>query len=179
MTRAVVFTEDSPTVKGDESDTLVEYYGGNFLPAKKTYEQLDDICDTDLYVVSGGFKDGVENGDVTAGDVIGEGDHDEDALSSLAAKTMLDEIAAADIVVILFSSDLFEGTVTQRWNELTERARGGSVWCLGAPRSLLAELSLTRLEDKGCTVITYERVGVARIDTETRDDLISATKEMV
>jgi hypothetical protein len=163
---AVIFTEDSNTTADDKERSLLEYYKGTFLPAKSLYEDLSEVAEPSFYVVSEGF--GVADASRNAEGVLSASPTDD--LSETTADRVAEEAPDADVMVLLFTSDLFESAVKENWNELTDKAKPDSVWCLSAPRSLLSEMKLSDLD---FDVVTYERVGVARIDTETRERLLS------
>ncbi|TKX51904.1 hypothetical protein EXE42_17590, partial [Halorubrum sp. SP3] len=79
-------------------------------------------------------------------------------MAEQARAELLDVAAHADVMVILLSTDVFQQTVEEIWNELVEAAKPESIWCLGAARSSLEGLDFEELETKGCTVLTYQRV---------------------
>jgi hypothetical protein len=102
---------------------------------------------------------------------VGEG-----SMAEQARVELVDAADDADVMVILLSAGVFQETVEEVWEELVDAAKPESVWCLGAARSSLDGLDFEELEAKGCTVLTYQRVGVARIGTETREELLEAVK---
>jgi methylmalonyl-CoA mutase cobalamin-binding subunit len=98
-------------------------------------------------------------------------------MAEQARAELLDAAADADVMVILLSSSVFQETVEEVWDELVEAAKPESIWCLGAARSSLDSLDFEELEAKGCTVLTYQRVGVARIGSDTREELLESVKQ--
>jgi len=172
--KAVIFTEDSDTTSDDTDNSLLEYYKGTFLSAKSVYDELSEICDTELYVVSDDF--GVADASRNAEKVIDDTAQYDEELPTTAKTNILEKSAEADVMVVMFSSDVFESAVVEGWRKIADEAKPRSVWCLCAPRSLLGEIDTSLLTKKDCTVVTYERVGVARIGTETREQLISVVR---
>jgi len=100
----------------------------------------------------------------------------EEKMVSTAQVELRRAAATADVIVILLSTDMFRATVTPVWDELVDESKSESIWCLSASRSALDEIDVSRLEAKGCSVLTYRRVGVARIGTETRTELLETVK---
>ena len=94
-----------------------------------------------------------------------------------AKSGLLNAAATADVMVVLLSTDVFKAAVADVWEELVDTAKPKAIWCLGAARSSLETLDFEKLEAKGCTVFTYRRVGVARIGTETREELLDAVRQ--
>jgi hypothetical protein len=80
-------------------------------------------------------------------------------------------------MVILLSTATFEKTAAKIWPQLVEAAKPDSTWCIGAARSGLDSLDFEPLEEKGCSVITYQRVGVARLGTDTREAFLDAVSQ--
>lgn len=78
----------------------------------------------------------------------------------------------ADVMVILLTKSVFESVVEESWQTICAEVRRGSTWCFGASKSALSSINLEILEHKNCDILTYERVGVARISSETREDLL-------
>jgi small ligand-binding sensory domain FIST len=138
-------------------------------------DELSESADTSLHVLSEEF--GVLNGTQPIVDTT-EPEHDgSDDLWETAQKELLTAAGEADVMVILLSTNTFEKTASKIWPELVEEAKPDSIWCLGAARSTLDSIDFDELEAKGCSVITYQRVGVARIGTETREDLLQAVTQ--
>lgn len=174
--RAVIFTEDSSTTANSRELSLLEYYKGGFLSAKPVYTELSDVCDPDMYVASEKF--GVADVKSEAQQVLDGGSqvsHKE--LVDIITEKVLTEVLNAEIIVLLFSSTIFESAVMSDWDKIVDRAEEESIWCICAPQSLLSIVDLSELEEK-CQLITYERVGVSRITTSTRDELINLVESV-
>lgn len=82
----------------------------------------------------------------------------------------------ADIVVLLLTKSSFTDVVEPIWENFTESAKPDSIWGLGLPQSILDAVNLQSLKRKS-ELYVYPRVGVARIDTDTRQKLISAARK--
>jgi hypothetical protein len=167
-----VFAEDSSTTAGDRTKPAKEYFQGLFGQVARLTDELSNSADTSLHVLSEEF--GVLRGDQPIADVI---ESEEDGSADLwesAKEELLTASREADVMVILLSTDTFDRTAGEIWPKLVEEAKPDSIWCLGVARSTLDAIDFETLEKKGCSVITYQRVGVARIGTETREDLLQA-----
>jgi len=170
--KAHVFAEGSNTTAEDRTEPAKEYFQGLFGMVAGLTDELSESADTSLHVLSEEF--GVLKGNQAISDVAKS---DKEASANLwenAQKELLAAAREADVMVILLSTSAFEKTADEIWPELVEEAKPGSIWCIGAARSTLDSVDFEKLEDKGCQVITYQRVGVARIGTETREELLQA-----
>lgn len=175
--QAHIFTEGSNTTADDREQTVKEYYEGLFSMVAGLHDELLECADAHLHVLSEeyGVAGGGENmSTVYEDEVIPVGN---DEMIVQAKAELLDAGATADVMVVLLSSDVFQDTVGAVWDELVTAAKPGSIWCLGAAQSSFMGLDFEAMEAKGCTVLTYQRVGVARIGTETREELLEAVKQ--
>lgn len=174
--QAHIFAEGSNTTGEDRDQPVKEYYEGLFGMVAGLHDELAEFADTHLHVLSEEY--GVASGEermsaVYAGDQTPVGSED---MAEQARAELLDAAADADVMVILLSTDVFQETAEEIWDKLVETAKPESIWCLGAARSSLNGLDFEKLEAKHCTVITYQRVGVARIGTDTREKLLDTVK---
>jgi small ligand-binding sensory domain FIST len=135
-------------------------------------DNLSESAETSLHVLSEDF--GVLNGDQSIANTTKSEQETSANLRENAQKELLTAAREADVMVILLSTNAFEETANEIWPELVEEAEPGSIWCIGAAQSTLDSVDFQKLEDKGSQVITYQRVGVARIGTETREELLQA-----
>ncbi len=170
--KAHIFAEDSKTTADDTDQPALTYYQGLFGMIAGLYGEIKEHAETELHILSEDY--GLINGSDYLPAI------ESDTTTPVGIERLYDETklalrnAASDsnVIVILLSASSFESTVTQVWTELVENAIPGSIWCVGAARTALDNLDIEALEAKGCTVITYRRVGVARIGTETRSELL-------
>lgn len=175
--QAHIFAEGSNTTGEDRDQPVKEYYEGLFGMVTGLYNEIAELTDAQLHVLSDEY--GVASGDermsaVYSGEqnsVVGSDEMVEQARSEL-----VDSAADADVMVILLSADVFHETVEEVWDELVKVAKPESIWCLGAARTSLESLNYEKLERKSCTILTYQRVGVARIGADTREELLDAVK---
>jgi hypothetical protein len=174
--QAHIFAEGSNTTADDRNQPIREYYQGLFGQVAGIREELAEFTDTRLHVLSEEY--GVVGGEERASDVfnIDENPVGHNEMDERARAQLLNAADEADVMVVLLSTDVFESTVGELWKDLVGAAKPESIWCLGAARSSLEDLDFGGLETKGCTVLTYQRVGVARIGTETREELLQAVK---
>ena len=173
--KAHVFAEGSNTTAEDRTKPTKEYFQGLFGMVAGLIEELSESADTSLHVLSEEF--GVLRGDHPVADAT-ESEQDESAdLWESAKEQLLTAAREADVMVILLSTDAFDKTAGEIWSELVEEDKPDSIWCIGAARSTLDAIDFEKLDKKGCSVITYQRVGVARIGTDTREDLLQAVDQ--
>lgn len=173
--KAHIFAEGSNTTAEDQTKPAKEYFQGLFGVVAGLSDEFSELADTSLHVLSEEF--GVLQGnqpiaDVTESQKKGSADFWESAQEKL-----LTTAREADVMVILLSANAFEKTAGDIWSKLAEEAKLDSIWCIGAARSTLESINPERLEEKGCHVITYHRVGVARIGTSAREDLLQAVEQ--
>ena len=172
-----IFAEGSNTTAKSHEHPVKEYYQGLFGMVAGLHDELAKFTDSHLHVLSEEY--GVIDGEEIVSELSDEG-HEavgSEGVVEQAKAELLNAADDADVIVILLSTDVFQKTVSEVWNKLVEVAKPGSIWCLGAARSSLDALDLDVLESKRCTVLTYQRVGVARIGTETREKLLEAVKQ--
>lgn len=175
--KAHIFTDDSDTTSDNLDLPVVEYYEGTFRPVASLYHEMNEFAATSLHVLSEEY--GVVHGQqklktLSEKKPVPVGSNE---MVKATRKKILHATVNADVIVFLLSSDLFRRTVTQVWDEILDTAKPDSILCFSAARTALDVLNFDKLEQKNCTVLTYQRVGVARIDTKTRKELISAIKQ--
>jgi hypothetical protein len=176
---AHIFAEGSSTTADTRDKPVKEYYEGLFGMVAGLHDDLSEVTDAHLHVLSEeyGIASGEELMTVVSSD--GRKSVGGDEMSEQAKAKLLELATDADVMVILLSNDVFQKTVGEVWDTLIDAAKPDSIWCIGAARSSLDGLDLKKLESKGCTVLTYERVGVARIGTETRQELLEAVEHKI
>ena len=173
---AHIFAEDSNTTAEDPDLPVKEYFQGLFSMVKGLTEDLSELADAHLHVLSEDFGGGAGTeayDKLTAGQ---KSSPSHEVMMADTRETLLETASDEDVMVAMFSTDVFNATVVDQWDELVEAAKPGSIWCLSAARSSLDVLSVADLEHKGCTVITYQRVGVARIGSDTRNQLLDTVQ---
>lgn len=172
-----IFAEGSNTTTESRDKPIRDYYEGLFSMVTGLYEELSEISETHLHVLSEEY--GVAGGDETAATVYGDNQSPvgSDGMAVQARSELLNAASDADVMVILLSTAVFQDTIDMIWDDLADAAKSGSVWCLGVARSSLDGIDFEKLEKKGCTVLTYQRVGVARIGSETRDELLEIVEQ--
>ena len=170
--KAHIFAEGSNTTDEDRTKPAKEYFQGLFGMVAGLTDKLSESAETSLHVLSEEF--GVLNGDQPITNATKSGQETSGNVWESAQEELRTAAGEADVMVILLSTDAFEKTAGDIWPELVDEAKPGSIWCIGAARSTLESVDFEKLEDKGCQVISYQRVGVARIGTETREELLQA-----
>lgn len=168
--KACIFTEDSSTTGAEiEGATFREYFQGQFLPITKTAELLDPYCETELHIVSDEF--GYVRGSGLVENHTDQSSSYEQSLEDVS-EALVAEVSETDVVLVLFTTDVFDAVVASNWDDVVAAAKPGSLWCFGAPKSSMDSIDVTDLEAKGCEVLHYKRVGVAPISSEVRDELL-------
>jgi len=175
--QAHIFAEGSSTTADSREKTVKKYYQGLFNTVSGLDDQLSDSTESHLHVLSEDFGvvDGGEK--MSAVSETTQPPVGTEKLTEQTREELLRVAAEDDVMVILLSTDVFKSTVTEVWDELVAAAKPGSIWCLGAARSSLEKLDFDDLKSKGCTVLTYRRVGVARIGSDTREELIDTVEQ--
>lgn len=168
--KAVVFTEAADTVD-ENAQSLLEYYKGQFRPVASLVQELSNFADTDLYILSDEF--GVCQGSQSVSGLTSSSDRDQ--IREHAQSLLLTEVEDADIMVLLLTKSAFTEFLEPIWSDLTENVKQDSIWGLGIPQSVLDDLDLDSLRTRG-ELYVYPRVGVARIDTETRTNILDAVE---
>ena len=173
--KAHIFAEGSNTTSEDQAQPASEYFQGLFGMVAGLADELSELAKTDLHILSEEF--GMVEGEQLISDAVDSAGEQSGNLRENAREELLTAAKEADVMVILLSTDTFDKTAGDIWTELVEAAKPDSIWCLSAAQSSLDSLNLRKLEERGCSVITYQRVGVARIGTETREELLRNVSE--
>ena len=170
-----IFTEDSGTTADEGSVEQVEnFFRGGFLPIKDLSTELSLYGDVSIHILSEEYgylqgSDSTSELKPSGGDGTEAARYFSDALSE-ASQT-------ADVIVILLTKSVFEETVTEQWDALVSNTKPNTIWCIGASRSAVSSVDVEMLQSEVDDVIVYQRVGVARISTEYKDELIEAVDQ--
>lgn len=170
--KSVIFTEGtSTTAESTEGKLVRDYFRGGFLSVSSLENDLAQYSETEIHILSDkyGHLRGSQSSSELTDNPSSSIESFQDALQSA--------VSEADIIVILFTQSTFESVIKESWETLSSHSRSGSIWCLGASKSALSSIDLSKLERNNCNVLTYERVGVARIGSETRKDLMTLVEE--
>lgn len=164
--KTVVLTEESSTTSEDESLPALEFFEGSFSIVSSLREELANYSDVEVQIISQNY--GLLYGDST----IQSSKPPENGFIDEAVREFIDTIASADVVVLLLTKEIFKSAILVNWEEIVENAKPQSLWCISTSRNELDELNVEPLREKGCDILTYQRVGVARINNDTRKELI-------
>ncbi len=163
--RAAIFTEGSSTT-GKSMQSYSDYFEGSFLSVNTLAEELSTHCETEVHILSD-----------TYGYVRGQEEIDSNQPVELNAEIeqvrecLLSQVGVLDVVVLLFTTDVFKQILTPHWETIVEQAKTDLIWCIGTSQSALNSVNLELLESQH-PVLIYQRRGVARVGTETREELI-------
>jgi len=163
-----IFTEGSRTTADPESvDRVKDYFKGNFLPVNDLANEISQAGDVTIHILSN------EHGYLLNSDDPSELESGREIRSKSEFKqSLIESSATADIVVILLTTATFKDIVSSQWSDLVSIAEQDSIWCIGASNGALSSVDIDELESSVRSVITYKRVGVAPIDTPTKQKLI-------
>lgn len=163
-----IFTEGSGTTANrDDVDSVLDFFEGGFLPVKDLATDLDEYGNVTVHILSNEY--GYVRGSDTVTDLDETSPIDRDQRFSQA---VLRASETADIVVILLTKSTFEDIVGNQWDEIVSNAQKPSIWCFGASRNALSSLDFDELQSSVDSVIVYQRVGVARIGSEYKEQLL-------
>ncbi|MFD1687119.1 hypothetical protein [Halobellus litoreus] len=163
--KAAIFTEGSTTTS-ESTESYSDYFVGSFLSVNNLAEELSVYCDTEIHILSEvhGYIRGEDS-------VHSKQSVDFDESSKNFKESFLSQIGDLDVVVILLTTDTFKHILAPNWDETLEQSKLDSIWCIGTSRSGLNSVNLEALESQH-PVLIYQRRGVARVGTETREELI-------
>lgn len=168
-----IFTEGSSTLREDPADdTVVQYFGGGFMSVTSLADELSEYGDPEIYVISEelGFVQGSDEVPKHSGEGL---EMEEFVEEKRAFRDQMEESAStANVIVLLFTKDTFRTVVSSNWMGLVDAAKSGTIWCIATSGKAFNTVDMDLLRDKGIEPILYERVGVARIGNQTREELI-------
>jgi hypothetical protein len=168
-----IFTEGSSTLRENPTDdSVAQYFGGGFMSVTSIADELSEHGDPEIYVIS------EELGFVRGSDEVPEHSGEElemkDFVDAKRAfrEQMVESASGVDVLVLLFTKDMFRTAVSSNWKQLVDAAKPGTTWCIATSGKAFDTVDMNLLREKGIEPILYERVGVARIGNETREELI-------
>lgn len=169
-----IFTTGSNTTADrDDVTYIVDFFEGSFLPVNTLVEELSEFGDTTTHILSDEY--GYLRGRDRVADISQQPD------STDPQTTFCNHIeqaaTAADVVVILLTKSVFESAVSDHWDDIVADVNTDSIWCLGAPQSVIVTSDLEPIRRNATRLLTYRRVGVARIGSETRTALLGLVKK--
>lgn len=169
-----IFAEDAGTTREETGISFTQFYQGGFLTITSLEDQLDEYGDVRLHILSEEF--GLVRGEEEVDEYLDQ-DQSRSKDEEEALSTILESAATSDVIVILLSMSKFDSLIGDNWEQITNSAKPHSIWCLGAARSSLTAVDFDLLRQKDCEIITYERVGVARISNEAREELLEQVEQ--
>lgn len=163
--RAAIFTEGSSTT-GESTKSYAEYFEGSFMSVNTTIDAILPYCNTEIHILSEDYGYVLGKSEVESEPSLHPEDETEYFVDSLLSN--LDDL---DIIILLFTTDVFMDIITPNWDKIVENTKEESIWCIGTSRSALNSIDLERLE-RNHPVLIYQRRGVARLGNETRKQLL-------
>lgn len=170
--KAAIFTEGSTTTS-ESTESYLDHFEGSFLSVNSLAEELSDYYDTEIHILSEAH--GYIRGEDSVHDKTSV---DFDESSKYFKESLLSQLDDLDVVIILLTTDTFENILTPNWDEIIGQSNPDSVWCIGTSGSALNSVDLESLDSQH-PVLIYERRGVARIGTETREELIDYVRALL
>lgn len=165
-----ILTEESNTTTDRDSvDQVFDLFQGGFLQVKNLASQLSSYGDISTHIFSKRYGY-LQGSNLTAELTVDKGDTGPIQEFSQAVS---EASKRGDVVVILLTTSVFKKAVTYQWDELVSNANSDSVWFIGASRSALESVDINKMRFKSSRVISYERVGVARISSEHKNKLVN------
>ncbi len=165
-----IFTEGSGTTATREDvEFILDFFEGGFLPVKDLFKDLGEYGDVTVHILSDEYRYAHGSHSVSNLDRISTQDD-----THQFSQAILRAAQTADVVVILLTQSTFEDTVVNQWEEIVSNAQKSSIWCFGASRTALSSIDLSKLQSSVDSVIVYQRVGVARISSEYKEQLSEA-----
>lgn len=163
---ALLLAEDSDTVSS-EAELVKNYYQGQFIKIASLTEELSEYSSTDLYVLSEDY--GLIHGSDEVSTL-----SEQDRMQGLndAYEFLTNQVSNYDIVILLLTTEVFEDVVAENWDTLVSKTKPDSVWCIGVARSGLENCDIDALRQKVEKLIIYQRVGVAPISNDTKEELL-------
>lgn len=162
-----VFTEGSSTTANREDVEYVkDFFKGTFLPVYNLAEKLGKYGDVSVNILSN------EYGYLRGSDRVQSlSDEDNQSGQKQFSKSLMQAAKQADVVVVLLSKSAFKASVSSQWGQIVSNIKKESVWCLGASKSAINSINIEELQPT-VEIIVYERVGVARISSKGKKQLL-------
>lgn len=167
-----IFTEGSGTTADPkDSNYIRDFFQGGFLPVKDLADKLESFGEVTLHIMSDEHRYLLGSDDISSLDSSDKRSQEE------FQKSLIEASEDADLVIILLTTSTFKETVSSQWNEIVSKINEDSIWCLGASKGALNSIDIEQLELAVRAVILYQRVGVARIDTDSKRRLIDTVRD--
>jgi len=163
--RAAIFTEGSSTTS-ESTESYSDHFNGSFLSVNTLTNDLSDYCETEVHVLSEKYGYVRGQDEVNPQSTVELNEATEQFVDAL-----LSQLENLDVVVLLFTTNVFKEIISSDWDEIAKRASPNSIWCIGTSRSALNSVDLELLESQH-PILVYQRRGVARVGTEVREELI-------
>jgi len=168
-----IFTEGSNTTADrDSADSVRDFFMGQFQPVNHLAESLEDYGDVNIHILS------EEYGYLTGGDPVSKISRGKSCeVDSEFSELIGHSAGAADVIVILLTGSAFENIIASQWDKLVSKSNQDTLWFFGVSRRAMNSVDLGRLRANSSAVDVYERVGVARIDSESKRMLVERVNQ--
>lgn len=174
---ALILTEDSSTTGQPRPDaSLAEYYEGSFGSVKGLVDDLPDAFDVTFLIHSS--EHGCVKGDDPLSSLDERPDLSEEEAQVQSQEQFVKHLADADFLFVSLTRDDFMAIIPPVWDRATKEAQSGSIWGLAAASSCLGSIDVHGLKENVRDVVTYTRVGVARVNQTSRDRLLRLANDL-
>lgn len=168
--KTLILTNGSKTTAEEKDEIpMLDYFKGNFRTVSSLAKELKEYSDVDTYIISEEF--GWVKGENKFKDVKKNSVEDEKF-----SEEIIEKLDHSDIVIILLPREKFQSLIIENWEKIVQKAKKGSIWCLGASKYILKSLQIKELENKNIKLITYERKGVVKLGKKEKRTLIRKIK---
>lgn len=166
-----IFTHGSGTTANEEDNLrYIDYFSGTFGKVQSLSEDLSSYGDVNVHILDD------EMGYVTGDMRIGEEKATAESAVPQFRETLLEKAGTADVILIMLTKNLLQKVLVPNWDEISESAQPNSIWCLSCPKTVIDELELDTLRNRG-TLLVYRRKGVARLSQDVEKALLEHLDE--
>lgn len=167
-----IFTVGSVTTAEEESmnpTIMREYFRGMFRPVGLFAGELEEFGDVDLHILSHEF------GYVRGDDVVDKAKHHKDSVESMQ-KSLLRASKNSDVLIIALMKEQYEKVAKPVWETVIENLHNIQILGVSAPETVQKWLNLKEIEEAGCEVIVYNKVGPALVSNEFKHRVLDVVE---
>ena len=160
-----IFTVGSVTTaddKGLDADIMREYFRGIFRSMALFAEDIEEYGNVNMHILSR------EYGYVRGDEKVEMVENQEDSVD-LMQDALLQAATTSDVIVVAFMNEEYDQIVRPIRDEIFNNASNDQIWGFSAPKTVQRWLNPGELEELGCDVIMYDKVGPALVSTDFKD----------
>lgn len=164
LMKVSIFTTGTETVADmNEGVKIEDYFKGLFTPIRELAHRLRSQADVELHILSN------EVGYVQGSEDVGEASSVTENAERRIRDTLVEAAETSEVMSLIFNNNTYECVVEPSWEKLLHSATHDILWCVSASPSVSERLDFSELPGD---LLRYRRVGVARIDKTTAEDVI-------